>query len=25
MVEVDMNTWGPFATKFAGPPRKETA
>ena len=25
MVEVDMNRWGPFATKFAGPPRKETA
>ena len=25
MVEVDMNRWGPFATKFAGPPRKEAA
>jgi acetolactate synthase I/II/III large subunit len=25
MVEVDMNRWGPFATKFAGPPRKEPA
>jgi len=25
MVEVDMHSWGPFATKFAGPPRKEAA
>jgi acetolactate synthase-1/2/3 large subunit len=23
MVEVDMNTWGPFAAKFAGPPLKK--
>ncbi|NBS08283.1 MAG: thiamine pyrophosphate-binding protein [Betaproteobacteria bacterium] len=23
MVEVDMTSWGPFATKFAGPPRKD--
>ncbi len=22
MVEVDMNAWGPFAVKFAGPPKK---
>jgi acetolactate synthase I/II/III large subunit len=22
MVEVDMHSWGPFAVKFAGPPRK---
>jgi acetolactate synthase-1/2/3 large subunit len=22
MVEVDMNAWGPFAAKFAGPPQK---
>jgi acetolactate synthase-1/2/3 large subunit len=25
MVEVDMTSWGPFATKFAGPPRKDPA
>ena len=24
MVEVDMNAWGPFAVKFAGPPKKES-
>ena len=24
MVEVDMNGWGPFAVKFAGPPKKES-
>jgi acetolactate synthase-1/2/3 large subunit len=23
VVEVDMNTWGPFAVKFAGPPKKK--
>ena len=23
MVEVDMTAWGPFAVKFAGPPKKE--
>ena len=23
VLEVDMNIWGPFATKFAGPPKKE--
>jgi acetolactate synthase-1/2/3 large subunit len=23
MVEVDMHSWGPFAIKFAGPPRKD--
>ena len=23
MVEVDMTKWGPFAVKFAGPPKKE--
>lgn len=23
IVEVDMNAWGPFATKFAGPPKKK--
>jgi acetolactate synthase-1/2/3 large subunit len=23
VVEVDMNAWGPFAVKFAGPPKKK--
>ncbi|PKO58128.1 MAG: hypothetical protein CVU24_17715 [Betaproteobacteria bacterium HGW-Betaproteobacteria-18] len=23
IVEVDMSAWGPFATKFAGPPKKK--
>lgn len=23
VVEVDMNTWGAFAVKFAGPPKKK--